>query len=30
MRAGLDRAGAGHVETLHIADFLERSLPTTS
>lgn len=26
MRAGLDKAGASHVETLHIADFLERSL----
>lgn len=26
MRAGLDRAGASHIETLHIADFLERSL----
>ena len=24
MRAGLDRAGASHVETLHIADFLAR------
>jgi glycolate oxidase iron-sulfur subunit len=26
MRAGLDQAGARHVETMHIADFLERSL----
>jgi glycolate oxidase iron-sulfur subunit len=26
MRAGLDAAGASHIETLHIADFLERSL----
>lgn len=26
MRAGLDAAGATHIETLHIADFLERSL----
>lgn len=30
MRAGLDAAGAGHIETLHIADFLERSFVTTS
>ena len=27
MRAGLDQAGATHLETLHLADFLERSLP---
>ena len=26
MRAGLDRAGATHVETLHIADYLARAL----
>ena len=26
MRAGLDRAGAPHVETLHIADYLARAL----
>ena len=26
MRAGLDKAGAGHIETLHLADFLARSL----
>ena len=26
MRAGLDKAGASHIETLHLADFLERSL----
>ncbi len=26
MRAGLDKAGATHVETVHIADFLARSL----
>jgi len=25
IRAGLDRAGASHIETLHIADFLERA-----
>lgn len=30
MRAGLDHAGAGHVETLHIADFLERSLASAA
>jgi len=24
IRAGLDKAGAGHIETLHLADFLER------
>ncbi len=30
MRAGLDRAGASHIETLHIADFLERSLSGAS
>ncbi|MEN9576161.1 MAG: hypothetical protein RL514_4016 [Verrucomicrobiota bacterium] len=27
MRAGLDKAGATHIETLHIADFLARALP---
>lgn len=26
IRAGLDKAGAGHIETLHLADFLERYL----
>ncbi|MFM8468953.1 MAG: (Fe-S)-binding protein [Limisphaerales bacterium] len=30
MRAGLDKAGAGHIETLHLADFLARSLATAS
>lgn len=30
MRAGLDQAGASHIETLHIADFLERSLAAAS
>ena len=27
MRAGLDQAGATHIETLHIADYLARQLP---
>lgn len=27
MRAGLDKAGATHIETLHIADYLARQLP---
>ena len=26
MRAGLDKAGAGHVETIHLADYLARAL----
>lgn len=30
MRAGLDQAGAGHVETVHLADYLEHSLSAPS